>query len=120
MTAARQALGRGIEERAAAWYLAAGYEVVDRNWRCREGELDLVLAHRRRRVLVICEVKARRSDRFGTALEAVGWQKQARLRRLAARWLRERGRDMGIRGAAVRFDVAVWQAGAFSIVENAF
>ena len=120
MTAARQALGRGVEEQAAAWYVARGFEVVDRNWRCRDGELDLVAAHRRRRLVVICEVKARRSDRFGTALEAVGVQKQVRLRRLGARWLGERGREVGIRGATIRFDVAVWQAGAFSVVENAF
>jgi putative endonuclease len=120
MTAARQALGRGIEERAAAWYLAHGYEVLDRNWRCRDGELDVVAADRRRRLLVICEVKARRSDRFGTATEAVGAQKQVRLRRLTGQWLGARGREVGIRGASIRFDVAVWQAGDFSVVENAF
>jgi putative endonuclease len=122
MTAARQALGRGVEEQAAAWYVARGYEVVDRNWRCRDprGELDVVACHRRRRVVVICEVKARRSDRFGTALDAVGFRKQLQLRRLAAHWLRDRGREVGIRGASVRFDVAAWQAGELSIVENAF
>jgi putative endonuclease len=120
MTAARQALGREIEERAGAWYLAHGYDVLDRNWRCRDGEIDLVCAHRGRRVVVICEVKARRSDRFGTAVEAVGFRKQLQLRRLGAQWLGTRGREVGIRGAAVRFDVAVWQAGNFSVVENAF
>lgn len=120
MTAARQALGRTVEEQAAAWYIAHGYEVVDRNWRCRDGELDVVALRRRGRVVVICEVKARRSDRFGTGLEAVGWQKQARLRRLSSRWLAERGRELGLRGALVRFDVATWQAGEFTVLEAAF
>jgi putative endonuclease len=120
MTVARQALGRRAEDEAAAWYAARGYEVVDRNWRCRDGELDVVALDRRRRVVVVCEVKARTTDRFGTALEAVGYRKQAQLRRLAARWLAERGRDVGTRGARVRFDVASSQAGVFSIVEAAF
>lgn len=100
--------------------MAHGYEVLDRNWRCRDGEIDLVLAQRRRRLIVVCEVKARRSERFGTALEAVGFHKQQRLRRLAARWLCERGREAGIRGVNVRFDVATWQDGTFSVLENAF
>jgi putative endonuclease len=109
-----------VEDQAAAWYVGRGYEVVDRNWRCRDGELDVVALDRGRRVVVVCEVKARSSDRFGTAVEAVDRRKQVRLRRLAARWLAERGREVGTRGVCVRFDVASSQAGVFSIVESAF
>ena len=65
MTDARRAFGQAGEDRAAAWYRAHGYAVLDRNWRCREGELDLVV--RRGRTLVFVEVKARRTDRFGIA-----------------------------------------------------
>jgi putative endonuclease len=61
--------------------------LLDRNWRCELGEVDLVL--RDGRTLVVCEVKTRSSHRFGTPLEAVTEQKAARLRRLAARWLAE-------------------------------
>jgi len=61
--------------------------VLDRNWRCPLGELDLVL--RDGRTLVVCEVKTRSSTRYGSPLEAVTEQKAARLRRLAARWLAE-------------------------------
>ncbi len=116
MTLERIALGRAVEERAAGWYRGQGYEVVDRNWRCSDGEVDLVVVRRRDRLVVFCEVKARRSGRFGSAAEAVGRDKQARLRRLAARWLTEHRGS----ASAIRFDVAAWDAGRFEVVEAAF
>jgi putative endonuclease len=61
--------------------------LLDRNWRCDAGEIDLVL--RDGRVLVVCEVKTRSSVRYGSALEAVTARKAGRLRRLAAQWLTE-------------------------------
>jgi putative endonuclease len=61
--------------------------VLDRNWRCDAGEIDLVL--RDGRVLVVCEVKTRSSSAYGSPLEGVTAVKAARLRRLAARWLAE-------------------------------
>jgi putative endonuclease len=78
-------LGREGEQAAAAYLERAGLRILDRNWRCADGELDIVAAERR--VLVICEVKTRSGTRFGTPLEAVTKRKQARLRRLAIRWL---------------------------------
>ena len=93
MTAGRQRLGAAGEERAARWYLAQGYEVVARNWRCRDGELDLILA--RARTIVVCEVKTRLSRRAGDPLEAVTARKARRLRELADQWLVERGSDLG-------------------------
>lgn len=86
---ATQALG-AYGERVAARYLTdAGLVILDRRWRCRLGELDLVA--RDGACLVVCEVKTRRSHRAGTALEAVTPAKLARLRRLAAVWLAEHG-----------------------------
>jgi putative endonuclease len=117
---ARRALGTDGEAAVARWYASAGYAVIDRNWRCREGELDLVLA--RDDVVVFCEVKTRTSFAFGASVEAVTWSKQRRLRRLARRWLVEhparRPRD-------VRFDVASVIAArdaepAIEVVEAAF
>lgn len=87
-------------ERVAARHLQAlGLEVLDRNWRCELGEVDLVL--REGSTLVVCEVKTRSSDAFGTPHEAVTEQKAARLRRLAARWMEQ----TGVRPADVRFDL---------------
>lgn len=96
----RQRLGIAGEDAVAAWYEAAGYRVVDRNWRCRDGELDLVVM--RGETLAFCEVKTRTSTRFGTPVEAVTPTKQRRLRVLAARWLA----DHDTRRCALRFDVA--------------
>jgi putative endonuclease len=81
----RLALGRFGEAYAARHLSDQGMVVLDRNWRCDAGEIDLVL--RDGRVLVVCEVKTRSSRAFGSPLEGVTAAKAARLRRLAARWL---------------------------------
>ena len=81
------ALGTYGEAFAARYLTQQGMVLLDRNWRCELGELDLVL--RDGRVLVVCEVKTRSSLAYGTPMEAVTEQKAARLRRLAARWLAE-------------------------------
>lgn len=87
-------------ERLACEYLAdLGYEVLDRNWRCDQGELDIVA--RDGSCLVFCEVKTRRSTAFGSPVEAVTPAKAARLRRLAVSWLRAHGE----RAAELRVDV---------------
>jgi putative endonuclease len=88
--------------------------VVARNWRCRDGEIDVIA--RRGRLHVFCEVKARTTDRFGTPAEAVTAAKQARLRRLASRWLAETAAERG----PLRFDVAAVLGGAIEILEAAF
>lgn len=107
---ARQALGRYGEDMAARHLEAAGFTVLARNWRCREGEVDIVA--RDGDVLVVCEVKTRRDVGFGTPLEAVTPAKAARLRRLAARWLADQRAGVCAgsaeefdRYAEVRFDV---------------
>ena len=82
-----QSLGAFGEAYAARHLAASGMVVLDRNWRCAAGEIDLVL--RDGRVLVVCEVKTRTSTAFGSPLEAVGASKAERLRRLAAAWLDE-------------------------------
>ena len=99
----------------AAWYEARGYVVEARNWRCRQGELDLVV--RKGGTVVFCEVKTRSSDAFGAPVEAVTRAKQLQVRRLAARWLAERGPP---RRGPVRFDVASVLAGKVEVVEGAF
>jgi putative endonuclease len=84
---AKDLLGRQGEQLAAEFLSKAGLVILDRNWRCSQGEIDIVAADGRS--LVICEVKTRSGVRFGTPLEAVTRQKAWRQRRLAALWLRE-------------------------------
>jgi putative endonuclease len=115
VTLVRRRLGAAGEEAAAGWYSARGYEVVARNWRCREGEIDLIV--RRGGTVVFCEVKARTSDAFGVPAEAVTRAKQQRLRRLAARWLAESAAGSA---AEIRFDVASVLAGRVEVIEAAF
>lgn len=88
---ARMALGRYGEDVAARRLREAGMAVLERNWRCSDGELDLVA--RDRDALVVCEVKTRSCGKGGAfehPMAAVSAAKAARLRRLSARWLAER------------------------------
>jgi putative endonuclease len=78
-------LGSRGEFIAATYLTDAGLRVLDRNWRCREGELDIVA--REATAIVFCEVKTRRATGFGHPVEAVTPAKQRRLRLLAHRWL---------------------------------
>ena len=102
--ASKQAVGRYGEDVAERHLSEQGLVVLDRNWRCAEGEIDLVL--RDGAALVICEVKTRSDDAFGTPHQAVTPAKLERLRRLAMHWVRERG----VRPSEIRIDlVAVYR-----------
>ncbi len=81
----RQALGAQGEAAALQTYRGLGYRLVARNWRCRLGEMDLVLA--RGRTLVFCEVKTRRDSVYGGGWEAVTSRKQAKVRAVAQMFL---------------------------------
>ena len=95
-----QCFGAWGEELVATWYLEHGYAIVARNWRCRQGEIDIIASSGS--VLVICEVKTRANADFGSPASAVDVNKQQRLRRLAAHWLSENPNSR----VSVRFDVA--------------
>lgn len=91
-----------LGERLAADHLTGlGLGIVDRNWRCRYGELDLIAVDPTAGAVVFVEVKTRTGDGFGGLAQAVTPQKARRLRRLAAIWLASQDR----RWAAVRIDV---------------
>ena len=87
--AINRALGAYGESLAERHLVGLGMAVLDRNWRCPAGEIDLVL--REGDVLVVCEVKTRRGVEFGTPHEAVTEAKLERLHRLADRWREEHG-----------------------------
>ncbi|WP_109507407.1 YraN family protein [Nocardioides speluncae] len=99
MTTRTQGLGAYGESLAARHLVAQGMVVLDRNWRCEQGEIDLVL--RDGDVLVICEVKTRSSTAYGEPLATVTEAKAERLRRLAVCWLR----DHPVHPPDVRFDL---------------
>jgi len=82
--AAKDALGRRGEAIAARYLIQTGLSIVEKNWRCTQGEIDLVA--RDEDELVFVEVKTRSSVAFGHPLEAITATKLARLRRLAAAW----------------------------------
>jgi putative endonuclease len=115
VSGANRSVGTTGEDLAAAWYEARGYDVLARNWRCREGELDLIVGQGR--LYVFCEVKTRASDAFGVPAEAVTHDKQQRLRRLAARWLED---DAPALAREIRFDVAAVLGGVIEVIEGAF
>lgn len=87
--AAKDELGRAGEDAAARHLRACGYRILQRNWRCRFGEIDLIAD--RAGVLVFVEVKTRSSLDYGHPFEAITFRKLARLRRLAAEWCAARG-----------------------------
>lgn len=107
-------LGPEGEARVAAFVEARGWKVLERNWRCRYGEMDLVAEDGR--TLVFIEVKSRASRRRGTPEEAVGAAKQARLSRIAGEYLAAHGaleRDC-------RFDVVAVEDGELRHHKAAF
>ena len=97
----RAQLGALGEQLAVDHLLRLGLVVLERNWRCRYGELDVIAADIPARIVVFVEVKTRTSDRYGGLAQAVTDQKLRRLRRLAALWLS--GQDRGWK--TIRLDV---------------
>ena len=100
----KDAVGRFGEQAAVEFLEGSGWRILERNWRCPLGEIDIVA--RDRDALVIVEVKTRSSTAFGDPAEAVRPAKAARLHRLAAQWLAERRASvMPSFWPEVRFDV---------------
>src|SRR5699024_3702684 len=107
-------LGRAGEDLAADHLRSQGYEILARNWCCRDGELDLVAATAD--LLVVAEVKTRSGREFGSPAAAVTAQKVARIRGLALQWRREQC----LRWCPVRFDVIAidWPVGGSAQVQH--
>jgi putative endonuclease len=96
---AKDAIGRYGEDVAARHLTDSGLQILARNWRCAEGEIDIVA--RDGAALVICEVKTRTTIACGLPAEAITRRKADKLRRLAYLWLQDHPGG----GAEVRFDV---------------
>jgi len=109
---AKDVLGKEGEQAAVSYLEGLGFRILDRNWRCADGEIDIVAVERH--TFVACEVKTRSGTRYGTPLDAVGRAKRRRLRRLAAQWLSAHG----VRFDQIRIDVLGLlrdEAGGFTV-----
>lgn len=91
--------GKRGEDLAAAYLEKAGYKIIERNYRCIFGEIDIVAKDGR--TLVFVEVKSRRSDRFGIPQESITFRKQRKITQIAMNYIKERGFDQN----EARFDV---------------
>ena len=98
MSDANRWLGKYGEDRACEYLVGQGYQILERNWRCTEGELDIIGTQAS--TLVFVEVKTRTSLALGSPLEAVTKHKLAKIRRLAASWCSQRK----VPNSQVRFD----------------
>ena len=122
--AARIARGKWAEDLVSRWYEQHGYVIVARNWRCKRGELDVVAC--KDGVLVVCEVKARASNAFGTPAEAVTPAKQLKVRRATADFrtsMRESNDEIASLvniARTVRFDVACVLGTQLEMLEDIF
>ncbi|MDE2038700.1 MAG: YraN family protein [Elusimicrobia bacterium] len=106
-------LGDQAEERAAAYLAGRGYRILERNFRCRMGELDIIA--RSGDTVVFVEVRRRSSARFGLPQETVGPAKRRKLLRAAAFYAQQRGLD-----CPQRFDVVAEGPDGLEHIENAF
>ncbi|TWD72478.1 putative endonuclease [Kribbella amoyensis] len=95
----KDAVGQYGEQLAAEHLANAGFAILERNWRCAAGEIDIVA--RDGDTLVVCEVKTRRGLGYGSPLESITYRKLSKLRELVGHWLR----DHDLRPDHVRIDV---------------
>jgi putative endonuclease len=110
--------GKKGEDLAVAYLAGAGYRIIERNYRCLFGEIDIVA--REGETLVFVEVKSRRSEAYGDPLLAVGCRKQRKISRIALHYLS----DKDLRYRPARFDVVavmLLPAGhRIELIRNAF
>ena len=97
--ARKDVLGRTGEQLAVDHLIDQGFEIIERNWRCRDGEIDIVA--REGRTTVVVEVKTRGGTGYGHPLEAITPVKLARLRRLAGAWCAAHGPVTALRIDAI-------------------
>lgn len=112
MSNQRMSLGRMGEQRATEYLEAKGWTILDRNWRCREGEIDIVGHDPEAEAIVVVEVKTRAGLGYGTPMEAITYAKARRLRRLAflyTRTTRRRARRLRVDGVGVLFLHGRWE-----------
>jgi putative endonuclease len=111
----RQQIGRVAEDAAVALLVSHGVQILERNFRRRLGEIDII--GRERDTLIIVEVRMRASNEFGGAAASVNFRKQTKLRRAAALLLQQRP---DLKGLRVRFDVIAVSPAGIDWIKHAF
>lgn len=106
-------LGRVGEDKAAAWYVSNGFNIAERNWRFKRGEIDLIAT--KSDLAVICEVKARASRTYCDPALAIDYKKQQQVRKIATQWLKTQETFW-----KVRFDAVVVVGNQIRVIEGAF
>lgn len=118
----RTMLGRWGEEQAAGFLAEKGFSILERNWRAKSGELDLIASDNE--TLVFVEVRTRRAgSRFGTAEESVDWRKQKQVREIASYYLHctnRYGTPCRFDVVAITYDISKNQLTAIRHIPNAF
>lgn len=108
-------VGTLYEEKTAIYLQHRGYRILERNYRCKLGEIDLIASHGP--YLVFIEVKYRRNGQLGEGADAVDWRKQQRIIRTASWYLMEKGIGAG---KPCRFDVVSVTGDRFQLIQDAF
>ncbi len=111
----KRSLGKDYEILAGKLLNHHGYEVIERNYRCKLGEVDIVA--RKDGYLVFVEVKYRASDKLGDPAEAVNYRKQKQIIKVAGFYMLSHHLPMDSR---IRFDVVAIRGEEYKIIENAF
>ena len=115
MTVNKRTIGADKEQLAAEYLIDNGYTVLERNFRSRTGEIDIIAS--KDNYLVFIEVKYRSSNRYGAAIEAVNYKKQQTIRKVASYYLATKYNSCDI---PCRFDVLGIDGGAITHIKNAF
>lgn len=111
----KRRIGADYEKKAANYLRTVGYRIIEQNYRCPQGEIDLIA--RDGSYLVFIEVKYRKNLSAGYGEEAVGYRKQMRIRKTAIWYLNTRG--IGLEQPC-RFDVISFAAEKLTLLQNAF
>ena len=114
-TGNKRAIGTCYEAKAAAYLETLGYRILQKNYRCRSGEIDLIAMHHG--YLVFVEVKYRRDEKTGSGMDAVDARKQRRIIRAASWYLTEHHKDAD---TPCRFDVVSFADDTISVIQDAF
>lgn len=107
-------IGGAQEARAMLELERLGYKILEKNFRCRIGEIDMIALHKG--YLVFIEVKYRKNSKAGFAAEAVTWKKQQTISRVADYYIRTHCKKI----PSCRFDVVALDSEAVTVYENAF